>query len=235
MPGWSLPFRLSDPGYGALTIDNEPFYPLPRDFRPDLQLIQTATPLLSSGTKLDGIYLGEGMPNVADHFVCEIPYALDENFAALCETLEILRTSGTPHDLCYWKQLAYTYSAQAGASVFYSPRADAWGMSIAPFYRDETVVKAIVELNGVAQNVVYKPSVTLSTVVTPGEVWFSEATGLHPNSQRRSNLFKFGTPLAAAGTVRLKFFPVFQVGVTNAPTEFRGAGREDKTLFLEEL
>jgi len=225
--------RDNQPGYLALTIDGKT-YALPRAFKVDDPIIQTAFQAANGAGSVDSLYAGNGLPNVCDRFSFELPYDTDDTVPALARDIETLRSSGTAHRLAYWKQRPYTYTAAVGQEILWLPRADAFGADY-PEFADPGNMAQVTVNGGDPLTVVYHDLVAEDAAPAAGEIWISKTSVPHPFNGRRMPRCKVGAAFNQGDVVVVRFFPLFLVRVTAAPTEFPGAGQEMKTLYLVEV
>jgi hypothetical protein len=224
------------PDYVELTLDGVPLL-LPQTLEPRDTLAIGVTPS-AIGPRVESYSYGDGLPDVMDTFEWEIGYeGMDQAiYAATIDTLEDLRTSGGVHLFCDWSGRRYTYTARSGQQFFYLPRQDAFSRQYAGHTSGEW--KATVTRNGVALTVLYKTSVLTGDVVPSGEVWISDATRMHAHAGRTVAAFKVGTPNSLGDVIKVRFYPVYRVGVqavSTSPGQAGVVGLESRSIYLPEV
>jgi len=210
-------------------------YPLPNSFEMPATLRQSESMSFNGMVRIDVPYDGAGMPDQPDRYEWSLDYNLSDIESVTVAAIEDLRTSGGVHLFSPWKKRKYRYTARSGQQVFYLPRPDAFSKSYAG--HTSAADKAVISVNGTnIATVNYLASVSEGTVVAAGEASISNEALQHPESGKRTAVFKLGTAPLSGWIVRVEYYPLFYVcvrEVTDKP--FQMVGREDKTLRLVEV
>jgi len=223
--------KLNEPGITDLfRIDDDTYdIPIAGGYVADAPLQQSAFQSMAGGGALSFPFRGAGMPDRSDVYTFELPYDIDDTNSQMAEQLEILRATIGPHHLADWKQRPYVYSFRAGQAFAYLPREDGYGKWGGGTPAEISIAGAAVA------TIVYKAAVVEGDAVPDGEAWIATTAVRHPVSGLWVVPFKIGNPPGASARVIVRYYPVFRGDVTNMPTTFSFAGREDKHLYFTEI